>query len=100
MLFYRLHVHDNEMKKEGKKPENLMGISNDALKNRRRRNIITLSGHFLSFVVETTYVIIYVFLMEFDNSTHIHIFNSFFPALLVFTFFLSSPELRRFYFYN
>ena len=86
------------IKNEAKKPENLMGISNDILENRRRRNVITLSGQFFSFALETIYIIIYLFLIEFDIAIYINVIHASFTALLTFTFFLSSPELRRFYF--
>ena len=75
-----------------------MGISNDISENRRRRNVITLSGQFFSFVLETIYMIIYLFLIEFDIVIYINVIHASFTALLTFTFFLSSPELRRFYF--
>ena len=86
------------MRNEAKKPENLMGISNDTFENRQTRNVITLSGQFFSFVLETIFVVIYLFLDEFDVAIYLNVINVIFTALLTFTFFLSSPELRRFYF--
>jgi len=84
------------MRYEGKKSENLMGISNDTLKNRHRKNVITLTGQFFSFALETIFVIVYLSLLESGITTYgAHVP---FTALLIFTFFLSSPELRRFYF--
>ena len=89
------------MIKEGRKPENLIGISHETLLRRGRRNIITLTGQFLSFVIEFMYsMAIYTLLVENDGYLNGVQFLSgtFITAMITLSFFLSSPELRRHYF--
>ena len=102
ILFHYFHTHNVSIKKE----KQGLGLSPDTIKGRKKQNVITLSGQSISFIVETVAVTIGQLIIFFHN-TH----NTQFPdgslaasfilpfsAVLTGTFFVASPELRRFYF--
>ena len=97
------HFYTDNVKKEQKG----LGLPPDTIKKRKKQNVITLSGQSVSFVVETIAVTIGQLLIFFHKSSHDSQFpdgslaSSFiipFSATLTITFFVASPELRRFYF--
>ena len=91
ILFVHIYCH-NEKLMNG----NQLGLSKDTLKKRKTKNVITLFGQFLSFVIETiATIILSVYLSIGFVFPPLHMFIA---ALLTASFFLSSPELKRFYF--
>ena len=91
IIFIDLYQHNEKMMNG-----NQLGLSKDTLKKRKRQNVITLFGQCLSFFIEIiAAVVVSVFHI---NDIAIIRTQQFFFALLTTTFFLSSPELKRFYF--
>ena len=97
ILFRQLYKYNKKLKQNG----NIMQLSNATLNKQKRRNVISFVGQFSSFVVETFGNIILQIIIVFNGS---NAGNGLIPplgiscsAILVITFFLASPELRRFY---
>ena len=92
LLFYHLY-QNNELVKAS--------ISEDVLKSRRKRNLITLTGQFATFVVETSVSVViqiaYITSEEIEGSGISFMFVST-TALMTICHFWASPELKRFYF--
>ena len=98
ILFYQMHKYNENLKKNG----NQLRLSNEQFNKRKRRNVISFAGQFASFLVEIVVTIIFQILVVFHGSNAgnglvvpIAITSS---AILVITFFIASPELRKFYF--
>ena len=102
ILFRHFYTHNVLLKKE----KQGLGLHPDTIKKRKKQNVITLSGQSVSFVVETIAVTIGQLLIFFHKSHDSQfpdgsLASSFiipFSATLTVTFFVASPELRRFYF--
>ena len=97
ILFHDFYTHNESLKI--KKP---LLISINTLNKRKRRNVVTLFGQFISFLIESTCaIIIHISEMYLSSNTFSIVFPPFgivFFAFLTFTFFMASPELKRFYF--
>ena len=68
---------------------------------RRRKNVVTLVGQFLSFIIEIIGALIIMLVVVYHGNNEfigivppLKLFGS---ALMTITFFVSSPELRKFY---
>ena len=77
-----------------------LGLSKKTLNRRNRKNVISFVGEFVSFIIESSCTITVAVAY---NSTNyfvgsIPIIGMVFQAGLYITFFVASPELRRFYF--
>ena len=91
ILFKDLYCHNKELKNG-----NSLGLSADTLRKRQKKNVITLFGQCLSFVIEIVGTFIITFPIQGSiNDGPIRIFLA---ALLVASYFVASPELKRFYF--
>ena len=81
---------------------NQRGLSNDVMKKRKRCNVISFGGQFASFIIEIVSTTILHVLLELQgtnaNNGFIPILTSTCGAILTITFFVASPDLRRFYF--
>ena len=98
-LFYDVYHHNEELKNG-----NSLGLSTDILNQRKQRNVITLVGQFLAFIIEIIGVNLILLVVVYHGTNdfvgivpRLKIFGS---ALLMITYFLTSPELRNFYFTN
>ena len=97
ILFKDLAKHNEELKKK-----NSLGLSMDKLLERRRKNVITLFGQSLSFGIELIGIIIAVYAIRVNGSTNISfpVMRVILSASLVISYFVASPELKRFYLSN
>ena len=86
ILFYDAYCHNQNV------ANGLLGLSQDALRQRKRKSVITLFGQCLCFVIEISVSVI--FQAAQISFPPIMIFSGFRTAAI----FLSSPELIRFYF--
>ena len=99
ILFKQMHTYNQEL--ESKK----LGLSKESLYRRRRRNIISFVGEFVSFLIEIIFCTFVQLVVVYNSANH---FSGFTPILgmvvqsaLTIVFFMASPELKRFYFdYN
>ena len=98
ILFWHLHKYNQNLKTDG----STLRISHDTLNRRKRRNIVTFVGQFASFIIEIIVTIILQLLVVFNGN---NAGNGLVPALaittsaiLTITFFVASPELKKFYF--
>ena len=99
ILFKQLHTYNQEL--ECKK----LGLSKESLFRRRRRNIISFFGEFVSFILEIIFCIFVQLVVVYNSANY---FSGFVPILgmvvqsaLTIVFFMASPELKSFYFdYN
>ena len=91
LLFRDVFYHNKELQNS-----NSLGLSADKLRKRQKKNVITLFGQCLSFSVETVCSFFIALAIQLDFTTfYIRIcFNTLFVA----SYFIASPELRRFYF--
>ena len=96
ILFKQLHTYNQEL--ESKK----LGLSKENLVKRKRRNIISFVGEFVSFIIEIIFAIVLQMVLVFNSANH---FSGFIPIIgmgvhtaLIIVFFMASPELKRFYF--
>ena len=96
ILFKQLHTYNQEL--ESKK----LGLSKESLCRRRRRNIISFVGEFVSFILEFIFCTFVQLVVVYNSANH---FSGFIPMIgmlvhsaLTFVFFMASPELKRFYF--
>ena len=96
ILFKQLHTYNQEL--ESKK----LGLSKESLSRRKRRNITSFVGEFVSFILEIIYgtfvqlVVVYNYFSGFTP-----ILGMVVQSALTIVFFMASPELKRFYFdYN
>ena len=96
ILFIHLHAYNQELTKQK------LGLPIETINKRKRRNVISFLGEFATFVVETVFGIFMELVILFYGSDQIIWFLPFFAifsqAALIITFFLASPELKRFYF--
>ena len=91
ILFKDLFDHNNELKNR-----KLSGLSAENLQKRQRKNVITLSGQGLTFVIEFVMSVVFHFVVQIDF--YPSYISQFIQILLVFSHIVTSPELRRFYF--
>ena len=96
ILFKQLHTYNQEL--ESKK----LGLSKDILSKRKRKNIISFVGEFVSFIIEIVFGIVLQMALVFNSANY---FSGFIPIIgmvvhstLIIVFFMASPELKRFYF--
>ena len=96
ILFKQLYTYNQEL--ESKK----LGLSKDILSKRKRKNIISFVGEFVSFIIEIVFGIVLQMALVFNSANY---FSGFIPIIgmvvhstLIIVFFMASPELKRFYF--
>ena len=94
-LFWHLNDHDKETEQNGLMPR-------EAINQRRRRNIVTLSGQAFAFCIEAGFgfIISMMYLIPddiLDASLH-PILSIMLTTATAVAHFMASPELRRFYF--
>ena len=99
ILFKQLHTYNQKL--ESKK----LGLSKDSLSKRKRKNIISFVGEFVSFIIEMFFGIVMQLVLVFNTANYfsgfIPIFGMVVHSSLTIVFFMASPELKRFYFdYN
>jgi hypothetical protein len=79
-----------------------LGLPKETLNRRKRKNVISFVGEFISFIVESSLQMILhvaiVYRFGINLIGYHPIIGMFFQAVLIVTFFVASPELRRFYF--
>ena len=94
-LFYHISKNDQKTKKLGLLPK-------ETIFQRRKRNIITLSGQTFTFVIECGYgfIVLYLAIFEFlDNDLSLQpSITIAMSAAMSIAHFWACPELRRFYF--
>ena len=97
ILFRDFYIHNEKMKKN-----NGLGISKEILNETKRKNVINVVGQFLTFVIEIVAATISQLVVVNSGS---NFSNDILPppfifcsALVTLTFFIASPELKRFYF--
>ena len=98
ILFWHMKHYNENLQKFG----NLLNISEKALYQRKRKNVITFVGQFACFIVEIVVSVIVQILTVYHGS---NVGNGLVPvlfisssAILSTTFIMASPEIRRFYF--
>ena len=96
ILFKQSHTYNQEL--ENKK----LGLSKESLSKRKRGNIISFVGEFVSFILEIIFCTFVQLVLVYNTANH---FSGFVPILgmvvqsaLTIVFFIASPELKRFYF--
>ena len=96
ILFKQLYTYNQEL--ESKK----LGLSKESLSRRKRRNIISFVGEFISFLIEIMFAMFVQLVVVYNSGNY---FSGFTPILgmvsqsaLTIVFFMASPELKRFYF--
>ena len=97
ILFKKLHDYNQNAEHRN------LGLSKETLNRRNRKNIISFVGEFVSFIIESSCSIIMAVAYNSTNyfNGSIPMIGMVFQAGLIITFFVASPELRRFYFrYN
>ena len=77
---------------------NSLGLSKETLERRQRKNVVTLYGQCFSFAIELFATIFITAMIHFNISVGGPGIRAFFSLLLVFSYFLASPELKRFYY--
>ena len=96
ILFKQLHTYNQELKSKK------LGLSKDSLSKRKRKNIISFVGEFVSFIFEIIFGIVMQLVLVFNSANHfsgfIPIFGMVVHSALTIVFFMASPELKRFYF--
>ena len=94
ILFKKLREHNQKAENRN------LGLSKETLNKRNRKNVISLVGEFVSFIIECSCTIIMEIAYNSSNNFvgSIPIIGMVFQAGLMITFFVASPELRRFYF--
>ena len=97
IMFHHLYLYHKETTYK-----NSLGLSKETIEKRKNKNVMTFFGQFLSFFIETGVTIAMQVVVSFQFESYMPIIitmvHSFTAALLVITFVLASPELRRFYF--
>ena len=98
ILFWHMKRYNENLQRGG----NLLNISEKALDQRKRKNVITFVGQFACFIVEIMVSVILQILTVYHGSNAgnglvplIFISSS---AIMTITFIMASPEIRRFYF--
>ena len=87
ILFHDIYTHNQKLING-----NSLGISQDTLRQRKRKNVTTLFGQCICFVVE---ILVTIILLVVDvRYGQVVTFTAFHTAAL----FLTSPELKRYYF--
>ena len=91
ILFKDQYDHNKELQNG-----NSLGLSADTLHKRQKKNVITLLGQFFTFGVEIviSFTIQLSIYMKFSTFN----INLFLGTLVVASYFVASPELKRFYF--
>ena len=76
-----------------------LGLSMEKLLERRKKNVITLFGQSLSFGIEIVVGILATYTIQMSGSDFISIpvLRVFLSFSLVISYFVASPELKRFY---
>ena len=96
ILYKHLHAYNQDVKKRK------LGLSTETLNKRKIRNVITFLEEFAAFTVESVFVILMQLVILYHESNQIIWFVPFIALFsqvaLILTFFLASPELKRFYF--
>ena len=96
ILFKQLHTYNQEL--ESKK----LGLTKESLNRRKRRNIISFVGEFISFLLEIIYAMIVQLVLVYNSGNYFSgftpILGMMFQSALTIVFFLASPELKSFYF--
>ena len=95
ILFKHLHAYNKDMKKRK------LGLSTETLNKRKRRNVITFLGEFAAFMVESVFAILMLVILYHESNQiiwFVPFIALFSQVALILTFFLASPELKRFYF--
>ena len=96
ILFKQLHTYNQEL--ESKK----LGLSKNILSKRKRKNIISFVGEFVTFIIEMVFGIVFQIVLVFNSANHFsgfsHMFGMVVLSALTIVFFMASPELKRFYF--
>ena len=88
------HLHDHNLKAE----KSNLGLSKEILNQRKRKNVISFVGEFISFVIECSVPILIQLMVAYNFNHSLPIIGPFLDFALVIAFFVSSPEIRRFYF--
>ena len=98
ILFWHMKHYNENLQSFG----NLLNISEKALYQRKRKNVITFVGQFACFIVEIVLSVIVQILTVYHGS---NVGNGLVPllfisssAILSTAFIMASPEIRRFYF--
>ena len=98
ILFWHMKRYNENLQKSG----NLLKISEKALNQRKRKNVITFVGQFICFIFEIMVSVILQILTVYHGS---NAGNGLVPLLaisgnfiLAITFIIASPEIRKFYF--
>ena len=96
ILFKQFHVYNQELENKN------LGLSKESLIRRKRKNIISFVGEFVSFIIETTFVIVMPLALANPSANHfsglIPIFGMVAQSALTIVFIMASPELKSFYF--
>ena len=96
ILFKQLHTYNQEL--ESKK----LGLSKESLSRRKRRNIISFVGEFVSFIIETIFGIVMQLALANNSANHfsglIPIIGMVAQSALTIVFVMASPELKSFNF--
>ena len=79
-----------------------LGLPKKTLNRRKRKNVISFVGEFISFIIESSLQMILHLAIVYSFGNHLigshPIIGMVFQAVLIVTFFVASPELRKFYF--
>ena len=80
-----------------------LGLPKETLNRRKRKNVISFVGEFISFIIESSLQMILHLAIVYSFGNHFigshPIIGMVFQTVLIVTFFVASPELRRFYFH-
>ena len=92
ILFKQFHAYNQELENKN------LGLSKESLIRRKRKNIVRFVGEFVSFIIETTFVIVMpLALANLLISGLIPLFGMVAQSALTIVFIMASPELKRFY---
>ena len=100
ILFWHMKKYNEKLEKGNGK--NILNISEEIFRQRKRKNVITFVGQFSCFIVEIVVSVIVQILTVYHGS---NVGNGLVPilfisssAILSTAFIMASPEIRRFYF--
>ena len=96
ILFKQLHDYNQELENKN------LGLSKESLSKRKRKNIFSFVGEFVSFIIETIFGIVMQLALANNSANHfsglIPIIGMVAQSALTIVFVMASPELKSFNF--
>ena len=96
ILFRDFYIYTERLRKS-----KTLGLKEEILNDRKRKNIINFAGQFVTFIIEIFAATVAQFVILYHGNNSFNdialTLSMFGTALSTLTFFLASPELKRFY---